>query len=199
MSGGVKAQVKTNNTPGSVCRMSVEPVRFDALWKAYPSGKPSQAKDAHGNLLYTNQCAIKVSVALHKVGVEMKSFSGAHTVLDGKRAALRAEELAAWLNKMPFCGLPSKADPVTGPDWKDKVKGRTGIIFFGDYWTRDGESQANASGDHIDLWNKSALTPSIESTLRFRLGISRMPNLLGSGNWYSDLDKSKSVLFWEIK
>ena len=128
----------------------------------------------------------------------MKSFKGATTDIGGKRAALRAAELAAWLNKMPFCGLPQRSESITGEKWQEKIKGRTGIIYFADYWTRDGETQA-ATGDHIDLWNKSTLTPSLESTLRFRLGIGRMPNIFGPGNWYSDLGKAKSILFWEIK
>lgn len=199
MTGGVKTVVKTNDLKGSVCRVDVKPVKFDTLWGAYPDGHPSQAKDANGELLYTNQCAIKVSVALHAAGVEMKSFTGAATLINGKRAALRAEELAAWLNKMPFCGLPPKGESVTGADWKAKVKDRTGIISFADYWARSGESDASGSGDHIDLWNKKTLTPSLQSTLRFRLGIGRIPNLFGSGNWYSNLDKSKNILFWEIK
>jgi hypothetical protein len=129
----------------------------------------------------------------------MKSFQGATTAIDGKRAAIRAAELAAWLDKMPFCGLPPKGESVTGDDWKNKVKGRTGIVFFADYWARDGESAHNGTGDHIDLWNKSTLTPSLQSTFRFRLGINQLPNAFGAGNWYSDLGKAKAIKFWEIK
>ena len=154
-------------------------VKFETLWGAFPDGQPSQEKNAKGELLYPDQCAIKISVALHAVGVEMKSFTGAYTFISGKRAALRAEELAAWLDKMPFCGLPKKPESVTGVAWKAKANDRTGIMFFGDYWARQGESTTRASGDHIDLWKKSTLTPSVQSTLRFRLGIGRIPNLLG--------------------
>lgn len=35
-----KATVKTNDTPGSVCRINVEPVKFAALWAGYPSSPP---------------------------------------------------------------------------------------------------------------------------------------------------------------
>ena len=41
-----------------------------------------------------------------------------------------------WLQ--PFCGLPKKPEDITGKDWKSKDKGRTGIIMFHAYWTRDG-------------------------------------------------------------
>lgn len=190
MTGSVKAVVKTNNVKGSVCKIGIEPVKFSALWKAYPDGNPSQAKDAEGDLLYSNQCAIRVSVSLHSVGVEMKSFKGATTQINGKRAALRAEELADWLTMMPFCGLPQRPDTVTGEDWASKVKGKTGIVFFADYWTRQGESAQNASGDHIDLWNGEKMT-GLGSGLRARFGIV-IPNI------WSDLRKSRRVLFFPI-
>jgi hypothetical protein len=97
-----------------------------------------------------------------------------------------------------------KAENITGADWESKVKGRTGIIMFDGYWARSGESAANTSGGHIDLWNKDTLTPSAEFVLRFRLGITRFRNPLDwamgrEGNWYSDLSESKRILFWEVK
>ena len=46
----------------------------------------------------------------------------------------------------------------TGKERQDKIKGRKGIVFFANYWARDGEK--HLTGDHIDLWNKSTLTPS---------------------------------------
>lgn len=136
----------------------------------------------------------------------MKSFSqnvvkpapGKETLgrilLHGKPTATRADGMVVWLRLQPFCGLPSKPDNVTGKDWESKVEGRTGIIFFGGYWARNGESSATASGGHIDLWNKRTLTPSVQSFFRFRLGINRP--------WfhpYSDLRGAKIILFFEIK
>jgi len=103
-----------------------------------------------------------------------------------------------------FCGLPSKPETVTGKDWEKKISDRTGIIFFKDYWTRKNETEANRSGDHIDLWNKNTLTPSVESFMRFRLSVNYVPNPVNrirgtGGNWYSDLSKSTQILFWEVK
>lgn len=63
------------------------------------------------------------------------------------------------------------AQNITGADWKIKLKVKQALYFFGDYWSRDGESADAASGGHIDLWNKEPLTPNIASTLRFTLGI----------------------------
>jgi hypothetical protein len=97
-----------------------------------------------------------------------------------------------------------KAENITGADWQSKIKGRTGIVVFEGYRQRDSDGGSDTSGGHIDLWNKTTLTPSVESFLRFRAGINRVPNPLAflrgrEGNWYSDLGKSKQILFWEIK
>ncbi|WP_298266533.1 T6SS effector amidase Tae4 family protein [Geobacter sp.] len=136
---------------------------------------------------------------MHKSGVEMKSFRGSSRILiNGKITAAAAEELAAWLKLRPFCGLPPKPETVTGKDWEKKIAGRTGIIFFKDYWQRDGESEGNRSGDHIDLWNGSRLTASglrgaLTTFARFSIGISHISHV------YSDLSESRQILFWEVK
>lgn len=186
---------------------------FAELWAAYPEGHPSDERYAQdvlsdgvviarqGELKYPDQCAIKVSVALHRAGVDMAGFRGASTMVDGRRAALRAAELAAWLDRQQLGG--PDADPVraTGSNWQAQMAGRTGIIYFANYWRRAGETAP--SGDHIDLWNRDTLTPSIESFLRFRLGIDHLPNPLArlrgqDGNWYSRLDDATEVILWPI-
>lgn len=84
----------------------------------------------------------------------------------------------------PSTGMPAfevrllvVAETVTGRDWQTRVKGRTGIIFFGSYWRRSLKECA-PSGDHIDLWNRERLTPSAETTLRFDVGIPKLWNPL---------------------
>jgi Type VI secretion system (T6SS), amidase effector protein 4 len=207
-------KVKTNNTPNSVCTVQVKPVTFKELWAAYPSGKPHQGvhaadvKDHKGNviakkgdLLYLDQCAIKVSVALHAVDVDLKSFNvGPSDKVNGKKVALRAQEMGVWLNRMPFCGLPIKPKDITGADWEDKIEDLTGIIVFEDYWARSsGEAQAgDPTGDHIDLWNGSRLTSNAANNLRY-LGFNTTWSWLPSSISFSDLGKSKRIQFWEIK
>ncbi|GAB2868332.1 hypothetical protein GCM10027093_00060 [Paraburkholderia jirisanensis] len=124
-------------------------------------------------------------------------------LLDGKATATRADEMGQWLKLQPFAGLPTPEN-VTGADWQSKIQGRTGIIQFSSYWTSDGESRGNASGGHIDLWNKDILMPSTESFLRFRLGFSEISHPLSwlrgrSDNLYSDLGTSEQILFWEVR
>ncbi|SEO56742.1 Type VI secretion system (T6SS), amidase effector protein 4 [Duganella sp. CF517] len=191
------AKVKTNTTKDSVCKIDVPVVRFADLWKSYPKSSPYlDPKTGAPPPGYDNQCAIKVSWAIQGVGVQMVSFKQAAVSVDGKKLAIRAEELAAWLKKQPFCGLPKAPVAVTGKDWTKKIAGRTGILFFKNYWQRDGER--DPSGDHIDLWNGSRLTStgflgSLETFARFTMGIQSLPRL------YSDLGGSSEILFWEIK
>ncbi|WP_320534482.1 type VI secretion system amidase effector protein Tae4 [Robbsia andropogonis] len=200
------SKVTTHAATGSQWEIPVKAITFQELWSNYPSGDP------YDNPAYTDQCAIRMSVTLHRVGVEMKSFSqktvtpmsGSPTIgriiLDGKPTATRADELGEWLEHQPFAGLP-KAEDITGPDWESKVQGRTGIIQFSHYWTRTGEAASDASGGHIDLWNGSRLTvssaPDAIATFGRVIGIQSI--FPGARFGFSDLRNSKRILFWEIK
>ncbi|TDV15578.1 type VI secretion system amidase effector protein Tae4 [Paraburkholderia caballeronis] len=201
-----KIIVKKNSTPNSMKEVLLNTLTFKELWDNYPSGNPYE------NSTYKDQCAIRMSVTFHRVGIEMKSFSSklvhpqsgqpsiGRIILDGKITATRADELGEWLRLRPFVGLPD-AEDITGSEWAAKVKGRTGIIQFSRYWTRDGESTADASGGHIDLWNGARLTISgpIDSiaTVSRMFGISSL--FSGYSFGFSDLRNSKKILFWEIK
>jgi Type VI secretion system (T6SS), amidase effector protein 4 len=195
-----KSIIATNPVTGSICKIDIQAVTFEKLWGAYPSGHPYvDTKTGHAPLGYENQCAIRVSAAIHGSGVEMKSFKGVSISLDGKKAAVVATQLASWLDMQPFCGLPRKSISITGKDWQSKIISKTGIIYFENYWKRPGETKA-ASGDHIDLWNGSALTPNAPNILR-RLGVEGiqwLPGPLSDYN-FSDLANSTKILFWEIK
>lgn len=195
-----QAKVRTNTTKDSVCSINVEPVTFAKLWESYPSGHPyidpKTGKPPSG---YENQCAIKVSAAIHGAGIEMKSFKGASVTLNNLKTAVVATQLAEWLKLQPFCGLPKEPENITGKEWESKVKGRSGIIYFENYWHRKGETKT-ATGDHIDLWNGSKLTPNAANNVR-RLGLNSiqwLPWPLDGFN-FSDLGNSTKILFWEVK
>jgi hypothetical protein len=209
-----KASVKTNTKSDSVCKVDAQAVKFSDLWDAYKGGKPvdkkhekdvldDKGKVIHkkGDYVYGDQCAARVSVAIHGVGVDMKSFKGFSEQVNGKKAAMRAQELADWLKKQPFCGLPQKPENVKGSDWQEKIKGRTGILFFANYWLRSNEK--SPTGDHIDLWNGSRLTTGsggfagILTTLA-RFGLGMETGLSETDYGWSDLGKSTEILFWEI-
>ncbi|MEN7528011.1 type VI secretion system amidase effector protein Tae4 [Cupriavidus sp. DL-D2] len=202
-----KFRVKTTHVPQSKVCLDVEPIRFRDLWKNYVGGAP------HANPNYKNQCAIRLSATLHRVGVPMKSFSEKYVprmpgkqrlgrdLLQGKPVALRAYEMATWLKQMPFCGLPRAPRNITGPDWKQHVRGRTGIIYFFGYWRQDGDGDNTLTGGHIDLWNGSRLTiPSLAgavSTLGRWAGLDSFYSDRTYG--YSDLSNSVEILFWDIR
>ncbi|MFM0670303.1 type VI secretion system amidase effector protein Tae4 [Paraburkholderia sediminicola] len=191
-----KTVVRTNSTPGSIKLVQLTAVSFQELWDNYPSGNP------YDNPAYKDQCAIRMSVTFHRVGIEMKSFSSklvrplsgqtsiGRIILDGKATATRANELGEWLKLQPFAGL-GKPENITGTNWLSRVTGRTGIIMFDGYWTRDGESDANASGGHIDLWNGRKLTG-------FGTGVRVSWNIVIPGIW-SDFRDSKTILFFPIE
>lgn len=195
-----QAKIQTNTTKDSVCKVDVPVVKFVDLWSSYPSGQPyvdkKTGKPPKG---YENQCAIKVSAAIHGAGIEMKSFKGAGVTLNNRKAAIVATQLAGWLKLQPFCGLPKEPEDITGKEWESKIKGRSGIIYFENYWYRTGETKT-ATGDHIDLWNGSKLTPSAVNNVR-RLGVNSiqwLPWPLNGFN-FSDLGNSTKILFWEVK
>jgi hypothetical protein len=190
--------VRTNATPNSIKEVQLEILTFNELWSAYPDKENPFVDPNTGEMpsYADNQCAIRLSITLHDLGVDMKSFRGQGQIrIDGKRTALRAREMADWLKLRPFAGLAAPVD-ITGSDWASKIKGRTGIVFFSGYWARDSDSKGQTSGDHIDLWNKNTLTSPgaagrVTSFFRFRLGLSSA--------WYSDLGKSRQILFWDVK
>lgn len=200
-----KTTVTTNNTAGSVKEVPLRVITFQELWDAYPYGKPYvDPKTGDVPPGYSNQCAIRMSVTFHKVGVAMKSYHRSDRILlDGKNTATRADELAEWLKLRPFAGI-TKPEDITGEDWDKKIKGRTGIVAFSHYWARDGESSANASGGHIDLWNGSRLTVSsaLDAVATFgrEVGMKSFHFKQLPPDWgYSNLGNSTSILFWEIK
>ncbi|MEQ5843079.1 type VI secretion system amidase effector protein Tae4 [Paraburkholderia acidicola] len=203
-----KTVVKTNSTPNSVKEVHLNVLTFRELWDNYATGNPYDDPDGqHGN-----QCAIRMSVTFHRVGIEMKSFSQkvvkpapgrasiGRILLGGKATATRADELAEWLKLRPIAGL-RPAENITGPDWSSRVKDRTGIIAFLRYWSRERENPEDASGSHIDLWNGSRLTISSPAN-----SFATMGRMLGMDSFFaeypfgfSDLGQSKQILFWEMK
>ncbi|RQS31552.1 hypothetical protein DIE03_12710 [Burkholderia sp. Bp8992] len=193
-----RTAVKTTAVPKSHKEVELKSVTFSELWKNYAHGNPYD--DPNGQ--YKNQCAIRMSVTLHKVGIAMKSFSqkqvrpmpGKPTLgrllIDDKPTATRAYEFAEWLKLRPVAGVLAPEN-ITGPNWASKVSGRTGIIFFDGYWLQDGDSPDNLSGGHVDLWNGNKLTG-------FGSGVRISWNIVLPGIW-SDFRNSKTILFFPVK
>ncbi len=182
------AKIRTNTTKGSVCKVNAQAVKFADLWAAYPSSDPCDAKDKDGTKLFKNQCAIRVSYALKKVGVTFTSYPSKRTcwVHPNEAHCLAAAELADWLELQPFVGC-RKSEIITSEAYRDKILGRTGIVCFENYYA----PSEGSGGDHIDLWNGSRMT-DLSSGLRTRFGF-----VIPFGVW-SDLRKAEKIRFFPI-
>lgn len=205
--------VKTNPKRGSVAACSIVgiiPITFKELWDNFYNDKtPPYTVNGKVPDGFENQCAIRLSVTFHRVGIRMTTFSEkfikpenneatiGRLIINGFSTSTRANEFAQWLQTRPVCGI-SPAENITGKDWQKKIKGRTGIVFFGEFWQRDEleEIRDIASGGHIDLWNTFKLTSNWTTIPRFFFGISSM-NV--GGYQYTDYAKAKRILFFEVK
>lgn len=172
-------------------------VGFKQLWGAHATiAGENDPCSTDGKANFPDQCAIRVGVALARCNVKTASIPGAtHCWHHEHRKGhiLRAEELAKGLTLYPIAGI-SRVQKLTPEGYSAAIRGRTGIIFFKDYWRRSHrgreESFRNRSGDHIDLWNGSRLT-DWTSWVRVRFGLT-IP-----GVW-SDLEDSKGIWFWQV-
>ncbi len=141
---------------------------FSILWSNYPNDDPCDARNDNGEILFKNQCAIRLSHSLNKSGVSLGAFP-----------------LADWLDRRIHPKI-KKSVVITGTDWRDSVLDKKGIICFEDYYPASNGS----GGDHIDLWDGNSLT-GLGSWLRIRFSI------VVPGYW-SDFRKSKKIRFFEV-
>ena len=100
---------------------------------------------------------------------------------------IRAQELADWLQ-----GNLSGAKVITGENFMDQISGKTGIVFFQNYYEG---VEGSLTGDHIDLWNKNEMGTYGVFDTWLRTTVPWLGTLRGM----SDLGKSTQILFWEIK
>jgi hypothetical protein len=155
---------------------------FATLWSNHPTIKddaPLLDKTA-----YENQCAINLSAALIRSGMGLTGYMGALSwEKDKPKYAIRAQELANWLAS-PRSHLHAKPQKFGGKEVFEKINGKTGIIFFQNYWG------VGNQGDHIDLWNGYRLT-------HYR-SIPQIFLRIGSFGLGSDYRGSEAVWFWAL-
>ncbi len=176
---------------------------FQMLWESHPTiagdANPCSTK---GKPNFPDQCAIRMGVALTACGVQTTKLPGVRHCWQHNKSqghVLSAEELAVGLSSQTIAGL-SKKNEISTEEFSAELKGKTGIIFFKDYWQRtvNGKKETfrNRSGDHIDLWNGHQIT-SPHSWARIHLRIGGFG--LHSFGFYSDLEDSKSIWFWQVQ
>ncbi len=168
-------------------------VNFDILWKNFPEKEVVKTqcfnKQRTKNEPFDNYCAILLSECFIKSGMDLSLFSGARCWSHkGKHHIIRAEELASSL-KLRVPTSFSQPQKIVPGSFQTLLNGKTGVIFFKDYWQRGKESLEQRSGDHIDLWNKDRITSSSMLTRSILEFFGRV----------SDLNKSREIWFWEVK
>ena len=166
---------------------------FKSLWDNFPAHEEMKKKcfnkQKKSENPFDNYCSILMSECMIKSGIKLDQCPGvkcwSHA---GNKHVIRAEDLASWLAKSPPSGF-GKKEVISPSQFQKELDGRTGIVFFKDYWIRGNENFEGRSGDHIDLWSKSRITGS---SMFYRSVIE----FLG---FVSDLNKSRKVWFWEVK
>jgi hypothetical protein len=166
---------------------------FKTLWDNFPDVDDVKAKcfnkQAKSSAPFDDYCAILLSECFLKEGLAIDKATGnrcwSHA---GSRHLLLAEQFANWLSNSPPAGFGTR-EKIPPGTFQKELAGRTGVLFFKDYWQRQGQSEENRSGDHIDLWSKSRITGS---SMIYR-GLIEWLGLV------SDLNKSREIWFWEVK
>ena len=169
-------------------------VDFKTLWDNFPRGEAIKSKcELSKGKPFSDYCAIRLSECFLVSGVPMHKFKGrkcwSH---EGHKHALRAEDLAKFLTDSTPSdfGKRENIDPLK---FQDLLSGRTGVVFFKDFWQRgQGKSKEkfeNRSGDHIDLWNDGEIT----SSGMFMRSVAEFFGVV------SDLNQSRKIGFWEVK
>lgn len=154
---------------------------FIQIWNNHPNIKGEDA--LLDKEIYQNQCAVNLYVALQRSGVNVRTFNGQLSwQKNTPKYALRAQELANWLAS-PVSKI-EKVEKYSGRQIFDKIRGRTGIIFFQNYWG------VGMQGDHIDLWNGTRLTHWISWVQIYAR--------IGSVGINSDYRGAESVWFWRV-
>jgi len=180
-------------------------VQFVDLWRGHPINEsvstpciaPHNLTNMEGRQVlmgfpvFSNQCAIRMGVALRRAGVQAGQLAGCvhcgvHPV--EQMHFIRANQLA---DRIASANLPGvgPTERITGTDpaeYYKKLFGRTGIIFVKDYWKRSSDS-GRPTGDHIDVWN------GYRSSAKWLL---EWFSWLG---YYSNYAKAGEIWFWEVK
>lgn len=122
------------------------------------AGHPGNTDPCDDSPAWKNQCAIRMSIALNAEGSHPVNATSYTEPKCSHNHARGAESLANWLwkyYKPAFKYTPAEAEV--------KIKGKQGIVFIKNCFTREGETEKR--GDHIDVWNKTAMKTQPTSLL----------------------------------
>jgi hypothetical protein len=109
---------------------------------------------------HPNQCAIRMGTAFVGAGLDIKKLKAVTCDHHPKSMGhtLRALEFAEGLQRGLIFNIGTTEVYKVGHPWLTKLPGRTGIVFFHNYYNRQGNDTGPLTGDHIDLWKMGELT-----------------------------------------
>lgn len=132
--------------------------QYALMQRAYETYKLDGGRPCQAGV--TNQCAVRMSIALGRSGFGLESFNPRNRVhhgitckTDGVEHVLGAEELARFLQWSLFAPSIYREKKKGGgcADAYSQISPSKGILYFNNCFTRGGE--AKKVGDHIDLFN----------------------------------------------
>jgi hypothetical protein len=128
---------------------------FAELWKHHP-----KTAFPCNTAAYPNQCAIRMGTAFVGAGLDIKKLKAVTCDHHPKSMGhtLRALEFAEGLQRGLIFNIGTTEVYKVGHPWLTKLPGRTGIVFFHNYYNRQGNDTGPLTGDHIDLWKMGELT-----------------------------------------
>lgn len=181
-------------------------VAFRELWFGHPINEsvstpciaPERITNFEGRIIhpgfpvYSNQCAIRMGIALKRAGVQPGQISGCATC--GAHHAdqmhfIRANEVANAITRSRLAGV-GPLEKLTGTDanhFYPKLFGRTGVIYIENYWMRTTDKPGNPTGDHIDVWNG------------YRSSAKWLMEWFSWAGYYGNYAQAKQIWFWEVK
>lgn len=129
--------------------------RYQHMRTAYDAYRVDSAPCKAG---VTNQCAVRMSIAMVRSGLDFLGFANQRRVHRGRRSCritiphvLGANELARYLTQI--LGQPRRFSRAQAEGAQQTLSGQRGVIYFDNCFTRRG--QTRKVGDHIDLWTGS--------------------------------------------
>ena len=179
-------------------------VAFRDLWRGHPINESVQTpciapRDLmnlegkpvlKGYPVFSNQCAIRMGVALHRAGVAAIQLPGcSHCTVHAREEMhfINANQLANTIARvnLPGFGPLEKITGTEAGEFYPKLFGRTGVIYVQDYWRRTSDS-GRPTGDHIDVWNG------------YRSSAKWLMEWFSWLGYYSNYAQAGEIWFWEV-
>jgi hypothetical protein len=179
-------------------------VVFKDLWNNHPINEsvefpciaPRDMQNIEGKLImagapmYPNQCAVRLSIALKRAGAKPISglaTCGAHP--PEEMHYVNATQVANALARGAVEGL-APVQKLTGTEpahFYPLLFGRTGVVYFQDYWQRSSDRPGQPTGDHVDVWNG------------YRSSAKWLMEWFSWLGYYSNYAHAREIWFWEVK